>query len=842
MTPEEILVEIEQVLVHLEQISFVAHRDAKEALESLESIDPADRLYWLETARDLFFHDREAGKAFMRGTPALAAAMPALRPWVDQARAFSQWVNSWRALAGFMAQAGEVSRAWGESGEQRWYEIGLRWLKRSVEDARAYFEVAYTDLGGEDGLEGLERLIEPAERLFDERGLPLDVYLEGALIARNLVGYDGIESWARRGADILQAGRARGEAFFKLESEESLRLLLDGLQGYRPRGHTRLLQLLLLAWYNEHIPMADSAWRPGRGRPMVDTDGRQLYLPAVLGDREETIVAVLHAAGHLRFDTYCREDIEALFARVGMAHPPLDADQRITWRPLYAHFEERMFRFQVLFDLCEDLRVDARIGALIPGYLTRALRLARHAPVPEGAAGTYFRFALAALQALVEGEGLDARLQPLLSEAARVSDAFDVANRLFEDDAFPPLDIAQREACYLPGHGFNTSLPVYPRARHGEARYSQDADAHAENRAEKEKQQQEQPLSAPEMQQNDPDPDINVPQENTSGSGGRIGVGIPMPARTVSQRGARREERTDGIPYPEWDYREQRYIADWARVQERRLEDMEPARAESLLAQHAGALKRLRRALEMQRPSRMAPLRRQIEGDELDMEATISYVAEKRAGLSPKPYIYRRRQVEHRDTGVLLLADLSTSIMARHPKGQGKIIDRLRAGMLMFAEAINDVGDEHAICGFASKHHDNVNYYVLKDFDENLTADVRARIAAASGRLASRMGAAIRHSLHRLGSVSAQHRLLLILSDGRPADYDDGGDSRYLHEDTRMAMKEAIDAGVHPFCITLDPSGSEYLPAIFGHGHYTILDNVDELPARLPEIYLRLRR
>ena len=243
----------------------------------------------------------------------------------------------------------------------------------------------------------------------------------------------------------------------------------------------------------------------------------------------------------------------------------------------------------------------------------------------------------------------------------------------------------------------------------------------------------------------------------------------------------------------------------------------------------------------MQRPHRMSPLRRQIEGDELDMEATVAFVADKRAGLSPKPFIYRRRSVQHRDTAVLLLADMSTSIMSRHPSG-GKVVDRLRAGLMMFAEAIGDIGDPHAICGFASKHRDNVIYYVIKDFDDRTDETTRARIAAVSGRLASRMGAAIRHSIRRFERQDAHHRLLLIFPDGRPADYDDGGDQRYLHEDTRMAMKEAVDAGVHPFCLTLDASGSEYLPAIFGPGHYTVLDPIDELPRRLPEVYLRLRR
>jgi nitric oxide reductase activation protein len=119
---------------------------------------------------------------------------------------------------------------------------------------------------------------------------------------------------------------------------------------------------------------------------------------------------------------------------------------------------------------------------------------------------------------------------------------------------------------------------------------------------------------------------------------------------------------------------------------------------------------------------------------------------------------------------------------------------------------------------------------------------VRATVGGLSGRLATRMGAAIRHAVHRFEGVQTPRRLLLLLSDGRPEDYDDGGDRRYLHEDTRMAVKEAVNAGVHPFCITVDTLANQYLPQIFGRGHYLVLDDVGSLPAKLPEIYLRLRR
>jgi nitric oxide reductase NorD protein len=850
MAEADDLVAIEEILQQLEQVSFVAHRDARAALPAIRVFGPGIARAWLEAARALFLHDRECGKSFMRHSERLAENTGAAEPWTSQSREFLKWVNSQYALEGFLAQADRVWSVWGEAGEREWFAIGLRWCGRSLADGRAFFATPFQRLDGGKGPAGLRALIEPAERLHDERGLGLDCYLAGAPMARNLVGDAGLLNWARRGADLLAAGRSRGEAYFRMESEEGMKLLLEALPGYRARTHGRFLQLLLRAWLEADIHLADGNWKPGDGRPMLETDGQRLYLPAVFGSRDEAIVAVQHGTAHLAFDSYAREHIDALFRRAGTEHPPLDEQNRITWRPLFAPFAERMFRFQILFDLAEDLRVNARIAPRIPGFLQRLVDLAATQPAPQAAPGVYFRCALLAHRSLLaattgfpaDAGELDPRLRRMLDPDATVVDAWEVAERLFEDPAFPEIGIDERKEAYLPGLSLNAARPVYPqRLRDGDLGDFRDVgDAHEDHRFVHEKQE-DAPEQDPAGVQKDPDADINMPREETSGSGGRIGVGIPQPAQ-VAKRGVAWRPRAGGIPYPEWDYREQRMISDWVNLNERVLDEQDAGGAETILADHAVTLKRLTRGLEMQRPMRMAPLRRQLDGDELDLEAVTDFVADKRAGLSPKAFIYRRRAVQHRDTAVLLLADMSTSIMARHPGGQGRIVERIRSGLMLFAEAIDRIGDPFAISGFASKQRDQVHYYWLKDFSEPLDDTVRGRIAGISGRLASRMGAAIRHSTRAMRRVSSQHRLLLILSDGRPADYDDGGDARYLHEDTRVAMKEALDAGVHPFCITLDSSGQDYLPAIFGPGHYTIVDHVDELPRRLPEIYLRLRR
>ena len=838
-----ILVEIQQTLVDLEQISFVAHRDTQTALGAIQPYGDAVVLEWLLACKALFEHDRDAGKAFIRGSEVACQASLSVLPWTRQALQFVAWRGSWKAVDGFMSQLPDAYQSLGVDGEARWAELGLDWCGRHLDSGVAYFRCPVLALAGDHGIAGIEEVVLPSLELFSKRRLALGTYLQGAIRVRNLLGIAAVLPWAKRGADILQAGRLRGEAFFKLESEESMSLLLENLPGFRTPEHQRLLQLILFAWFDTAFDLLDSNWSPDKGRAFVETDGVALYLPMALPDRDEAILAVLHTAGHLMFYSYERRYIEALFREAGRDHPPLDEHQRITWRPLFAAYGEDMIRFQLIFDLCEDTRIDAQISQLVPNYSRRLLSAALASQPVAGPGGEYFSWAVQVLRWLVDGAPDNPAfemLRPLLQRDASIVDAFKIANVLYKETTLAKISLKERDFAFLPGRSPNAARPVYPRRVLDQAEFGtgmEDQDDVVKNREIKPNPEQKQ---IPKHAAGE-DPDFDIPPEETAGSGGRVGVGIPQPAHVLGHaKGAEYSEK--GKPYAEWDYRDNRYKRNWAWVQEKQLTELDETEAGKLLSQYAPALKRLKRAIQTQKPTRMAPLRRQFDGDELDLEASISYVVEKRAGMSPQANIYRQRVVRHRDTAVILLADLSTSIMQSCPESGGRVVDRIRAGMLLFAESMEEVGDPYSLAGFASKYRDNVSYYTIKGFEERLTQRTRAILGGLSGRLATRMGAAIRHAVTGFDRAPAQRRLLLILSDGRPADYDDGGDERYLQEDTRMAVKEAGDAGVHLFCITLDAAGSAYLPQIFGNGHYLILDHINDLPKKLPEIYLRLRK
>jgi nitric oxide reductase NorD protein len=828
---------IDEQLTQLRDASAAACRETEQVLPHIRAHGEEVTLAWVVACRRLHEYDREAGKAFIRGSREAERISETVSPWTEQALQFLRWRGAWRALEGYMANLPRAYGSLGHAGQRRWAEIGFVWCARQIDSGCAYFTTPVVDLSGRQGITGIEQLTQPAEELFESRKLLLATYLAGGIRVRNLLGAQAILPWALRGADIMQSGRARGEAYFRLESEESLALLLDQLPGFRLLERQRLLTMLLDVWYGQSFEVKEGSWSPEKGRPFVETDGRTIYFPAVMPNRDEGVLGALHTAGHMRFGTFDRLAMRELFGGAGVEFPETGP---VSWAPLYARYGDDALRFQLIFDLCEDLRVDFRVQQLVPNYLQRLLATARSGPRhPE--TGVYYGLAVESLEqalAATRNDGVrDERFAPLLDPAATVADAWRVATAIYTKGGLPPVtDLEAFHAAYLPGRGPNTTRLAHPQQQDQNQQQTQSG-------AEGEQRPQDGADEANEAPQNAESGDERDggKRQEIAGFGDTSGASSRASGRSEDQRpGTGASEK--GIGYPEWDYRETRYKRNWSWVQEKKLAESNITETNRLMNQYAIALKRLKKAIQAQKPTRLAPQLRQLDGEDMDLNAVVSYIVEKHAGRSPKPTIYRRREMRQREIAVTLLADMSTSIMQHLPEGGGRLVDRVRAGVLLFAESMEEVGDPYSIAGFCSKYRDNVSYYTIKDFEQPLSQDIRSQIGGMSGRLATRMGAAIRHATACFDGIESRRRLLLILSDGRPEDYDDGGDRRYLHEDTRMAVKEAVARGVHPFCITVDTMANQYLPQIFGRGHYMVLDHINSLPKKLPEIYFRLRR
>ncbi|MDA8390813.1 MAG: hypothetical protein M0Z76_08820 [Gammaproteobacteria bacterium] len=512
-------VTIALVLNELEELSFVASRDLKAAMPAIEPFGPATTAAWAVTGRDLFLFDRDAGKAFLRASPRLAGATGDVCGWTEQARGFLAFRGSWKALTAYLAQFAEAHAVFGADGALEWGEAGLAFARSHLESAEIYFALAPARFADARGLTGLREIVEPLHALQGARGLPPGLALPGALDVRATFGAALVAPWAKRGADILRAGRLRGEAFFRLEGKDSDEALLAALPGFRTNEHERFLSLFMHAVFGASPPWQPLGMRTG-ARPFVETDGQVLFVPPAFPDADHALAALLHHAGHLAFGSYEKERLHALFRDMGLTHPPLDADQNITWRPLFAAFGDDMVRFQLLFDLLEDFRVDARVQARLPNHVPRLLALA--GKPPAGPARLYFEAAVESLEMLVGRRSLTPPWTELAVADADIRTAFRLARTWYEANAWPAVGLAERLDAYLPGRSPNTQRPVYPRAgllgrESGEAETGQGAPP-AETPAAK----SEREASGGQ------DPDLEIPPEDTSGSGGRVGVGRPI--------------------------------------------------------------------------------------------------------------------------------------------------------------------------------------------------------------------------------------------------------------------------------------------------------------------------
>lgn len=285
---------------------------------------------------------------------------------------------------------------------------------------------------------------------------------------------------------------------------------------------------------------------------------------------------------------------------------------------------------------------------------------------------------------------------------------------------------------------------------------------------------------------------------------------------------------------PEWDHRKQQLIADFCCVQPMLDIEAEPNALPDYLQPVA---KRLRSQFENLAPVRFWQ-RRQMEGEEIDLDAWIELYSESKAGHSGEQRLYRNFRGEIRDLDCLLLADISMSTDA-HVDDQRRVIEVIQESLLLFGEALAALGDRFSLYAFSSRKRQHVRFHLLKNFAEPYNDAVRGRILNIKPGFYTRMGAAIRQATKVLQLQPGSQKLLLLLTDGKPNDIDHY-EGRYGVEDTRMAIIEARQAGLTPFCITIDSEADQYLPHIFGLDGFAVIDNAARLPRELPRLYAML--
>lgn len=336
-------------------------------------------------------------------------------------------------------------------------------------------------------------------------------------------------------------------------------------------------------------------------------------------------------------------------------------------------------------------------------------------------------------------------------------------------------------------------------------------------------------------------------QQALQGGEAVLPPGSSGPGRRADDEGAALEaDAVRTYVYDEWDCCDAAYKPGWCLVRETVLAEGEPTFYHDTLRQYGSLLTALKRQFERLLPARLHRVYRLAEGEDLDLNAALEAWADLRMRVPPEEKIYWRRHLVQRDVAVAFLLDMSASTAEPLDPEQTpgrRLIDLEKESLVLLIEALQALGDTYGLYGFSGYGRDNVEFYVIKDLHEPLTDRVKRRFDTIAPVHATRMGAAIRHTLTRLARQDAATRLLFLLSDGRPQDRDyrrPGVETDYAVHDTRMALLEAQRQRIIPFCLTVDTAGHDYMQAMCEGIRYEVLETLAALPSRLPGLYRAL--
>ncbi|MBU6479047.1 MAG: VWA domain-containing protein [Nitrospirae bacterium] len=700
------------------------------------------------------------------------------------------------------------------------------------------------------------------------------------------------EAWFTAGMEVLAYSVEGARAYFALESQKALTSVEAALSGVPLRQVARTVKLFVQGLCGTDLTiqaLPDSLSQETSARATVSQDGRVISLPALLRRyptaEENTrlyLVMAAHEAGHVEFGTYrltlgpFADLVLSLRQKYGRAKQAAPETLAALFR-LYPH----PGLIQDLWMLVEDARVEFLLQREYPGLQRDLQQFAREAvttrslthglTVKELVVDQLLQLSTAASQPVAIHEAIKdeiailwpmcrAILVPTATAEEAVRLAHDLYVRLEElltpkgamirvdqaDDASEELGVGP-SASEQTGEDYRPVTNwVYRGAMNPEFIRQNDRDERASDDQKQSEDIERMASAAGGAQESSAQGQRNREGTHTATESDKLAGGRQLPSHVEELLALKVEQPAPvdhagpgdrAVRYPEWDQGIDDYRLNWCRVVERAGEEGSGDIVGATLSAHGSEVSALRRFFESLRPPGLRRVPGQADGDELDVDAAVRMCAERAAGADLSDRIYVRRERKERDVAAAFLVDVSGSTSRQLASGR-RVIDLEKEGLVLLCEALEAVGDQYALYGYSGQGRGQVDFLVIKDFDDQLGGKAAQRLGGLAPMQQNRDGAAIRHATAKLLAREARTRLLVLISDGRPLD--DGYKDEYSLEDTKAALREARQRGVHSFCITIDREADGYVRRMYGDVQFAVIDHLEALPRRLPRIYQRL--
>ncbi len=290
-----------------------------------------------------------------------------------------------------------------------------------------------------------------------------------------------------------------------------------------------------------------------------------------------------------------------------------------------------------------------------------------------------------------------------------------------------------------------------------------------------------------------------------------------------------------GLPYPEWNYPKHDYRRDWCFVQPHTVANAHPEWPKLVEARHRGLIRRLKRQFATL-TSDWLHLRRQMAGGEFDLDAVVDSEVERRTGHVPSEAVYLDRRRDLHDISALILMDESYSTDAW--LNNRRVLDVIRETVFCVGEVLEDYIDRFALAAFTSNTRRSCRFDLVKDFRDPWPA-TRSRLGSLQPCGYTRIGPALRHAQELLTREHTSRKIIILITDGRPCDYD-RYEGAYGIADVRKAIETGKQHGIQTHAFAVEKQAAEYFPRMFTQHHYDILPTSDRLAQTMCKLFARL--
>lgn len=290
------------------------------------------------------------------------------------------------------------------------------------------------------------------------------------------------------------------------------------------------------------------------------------------------------------------------------------------------------------------------------------------------------------------------------------------------------------------------------------------------------------------------------------------------------------------LKYDEWDYTKHTYKKKFTKVYPLTQHKKDVTYYKNAIARNTSTLIGLRKMLTHIN-NKMQQQRRQVQGDEFDIDAITDLLVDVHSNHTPSDKIYLSNRKKEKDISILLLLDISLSSDS-YADGN-RVIDVEKQVSILFGEILYEFNIDFSITCFYSKTRNYSSYLTLKDFEEDWNS-AKYKIGAVEPSGYTRIGAALRHSGALLDVRTSKNKWVILISDGKPNDYDKY-EGRYGIQDVKQALRELNTHNINSYALAIEAQAKYYLPQMFGQNHYQILTSPKELLQSMVKLYEKIK-